>query len=119
MEDIDKEHGPENVLWQINFSVLDTEIALWETAVEKATEIWGPRKFYKSRLFTHTNNFQFDTHCSVLPTFGCDTLIPPCPKQMFPQSGPAYNVFKNINSCSNTHTPCSDQENTKFIEFYL
>jgi len=36
-------------------------------------------------------------NCSVLPTFGCDTLIPPCPKQVFPQSGSAYNVFRNIN----------------------
>ena len=57
-------------------------------------------------------------HCSVLPTFGCDMLIPPCPKQVFPQSGPAYNVFTNINSYSTTHTPRSGQENTKCIAFF-
>jgi hypothetical protein len=58
-------------------------------------------------------------HCSVLPTFGCDTLIPPCPKQVFPQSGPAYYVFTDINSYRIIHTPHSGQENTNFIAFYL
>ena len=72
-------------------------------AVDKATEMWGPSTFYKPRLFTHTTNFHFDIHCSVLPTFSCDTLIPPCPKQVFPQSGPAYNVFKNFDVLLTVH----------------
>jgi hypothetical protein len=117
---MDKEHGPENVLWQINFREIRIEIAFWEIALKKATEIsWGPRTFYKPCLFTHTTEFQVDMHYSVLPTFASDTLIPPCPKQVFPQSGPAYNVFTHINSCSTTHTPHSGQDNTKFIAIYL
>jgi hypothetical protein len=107
-------------LWQINFSEFRIDLSFWEIAVKKATEIsWGPRTFYKPCLLTHTKNLHVGVHCSVLPTFGCDTLVPPCPKQVFPRSGPAYNVFMNINSYSTTHTPCSGQENTTFIVFYL
>jgi len=103
-----------------NFSELRIEVAVWEIALKKATGIsWGPRTFYKPCLFTHTTNFHLDMHCSVLPTFSCDTLIPPCLKQVFPQSGPAYNEFMDINSYSTTHRPHSDQENKTFIAFYL
>jgi hypothetical protein len=69
-------------------------------------------------VYTHYN-FHFDMHCLVLPKFGSDTLIPPCPKHVFPQSGPAYSVFTDINNYSTTHTPRSGQKNTNFIAFYL
>jgi len=108
-EDIHEEqYSAENALQQINFSKLRIEIIFWEIALKKGTETSGGTRIFPKlcSYICTTVRDHVDLYCSVLPTSRCDTrILAITPREVFPQSVLAYDVFTNVGNYCTTHTP--------------